>query len=398
MRPTNQFPDNYVTCFCPSCFEEICLGDCQIISAIDGSIIKHVPTMPDEREYARVNPEPLTGRYALQQAQRKCYNCDYLLPFNIELVPSFIIAVVGDPFSGKSHFITALLYQLYQWMNQLDRHRAQLLCLTEDVEADYKKNLNDLFGAQQMLGHTTPAVGPIAPLIYELSIGSNSFLKKEVRRCNIMIYDTSGEDFKKNNRLVQYGKFALHAGAFIFVADPVPIEPIFRSLDSSRLSNYAQLDLNYRNGRRPVEIVKSVMATVQRYRHTLNTTTRYPLSDVPVAIMVSKADLLYYFLPNREYSLKSFKRSPEYGIKVDFGDINQVDRDVRKMLRDYEQGDLFATINLINNDVKGNIRFFASTATGQPPDTNGQFLYAHPYRCIDPLLWILHQVGVLGRM
>src|SRR5437870_622087 len=99
----------YVTCVCPSCFEVIYLGECRILSGrTTGKVLKPAPNGWLQRQQARMDVEPLNGpKYTLELARRECYNCNYLLPSNIELVESVTIVVVGDTFSGKSHYIAA---------------------------------------------------------------------------------------------------------------------------------------------------------------------------------------------------------------------------------------------------------------------------------------------------
>src|SRR2546428_13646817 len=93
----------YVKCVCPSCFNDVFLGECRIVSGVtSGKVLK----TPSKGTFARMNVERLDGpKYTLELARRECSECGYHLPENIEVVPSVTLAVVGDPFSGKSHYI-----------------------------------------------------------------------------------------------------------------------------------------------------------------------------------------------------------------------------------------------------------------------------------------------------
>src|SRR5947209_18811012 len=132
----------YVKCVCPSCFEEIYLGECAIVSGITtGKVLK----APSKGPLARMRVEPLGGRkYALELARRKCTNtqCGYLLPYNIEVVPSLTLVVVGDIFSGKSHYIAALIHQIKsEWIGI--GGFARFNCLTPEIEKEYTQEYFD---------------------------------------------------------------------------------------------------------------------------------------------------------------------------------------------------------------------------------------------------------------
>src|SRR6266576_1864955 len=128
----------YVKCMCPSCFEEIYLGECRIISGrTSGKVLK----APSKGPLARMRVEPLDGRkYTLELARRECPECGYPLPSNIELVPSVTLAVVGDTFSGKSHYIAAIRHQIKaDWMGNANGF-ARFRCLTPEVKHAYTQD------------------------------------------------------------------------------------------------------------------------------------------------------------------------------------------------------------------------------------------------------------------
>src|SRR5579864_6490346 len=163
--------DLAVKCVCPACFSEIYLAECRIVSGITrGKVLK----TPPKGIFTRMRkPEPLDGRaYTLELAHRECPVCDYLLPPNIESVQSITLVVVGDTFSGKSHYIAALIHQLKtDWVRNATGF-ARFTCLTQDVEKDYIKNyFEPLFIQQQVLVKTPLAQHPYAkPLIYNLTV------------------------------------------------------------------------------------------------------------------------------------------------------------------------------------------------------------------------------------
>src|SRR5436309_2848184 len=97
---------------CPYCSAVFYPGECAIISRTTGAILEPAP-QGDARLTARFWVKSLVGaKYVQKFASRQCPNCGKALPYNIELVDNIMIAVVGDTFSGKSHYIAALVHEL----------------------------------------------------------------------------------------------------------------------------------------------------------------------------------------------------------------------------------------------------------------------------------------------
>ena len=200
-----------------------------------------------------------------------------------------------------------------------------------------------------------------------------------------MIYDASGEDFGVEGRLVQFARFIFNASAFVFVADPVTMVPIFKQLPPQLQAELqSAFNLAHAKIRRAVEGLNSVIDLFERY-HGIPDGSSLP--DTPIAVMLSKADLLKYIHLPYDYS---FLMNPQYGGSVDLRDIDIVDQEVRNLLRTYKQGDLLAATRRFEK-----VKFFATSATGEPPNETGHFTKVKPCRCLDPVLWILHQFGII---
>ena len=369
----------FVKCVCPSCFAEINLGECRILSRrTSGKVLKN----PSKNPLARLNVEPLDGPYyTTELACRECYECKYLLPSNIERVPSIILVVVGDVASGKSHYLASFIHQLKtEWINNATGF-VSFECLTPDVENDYINNyFEPLFVHQKALALTSRGTSPYArPLIYELAVAQSP--RHPVTSTNLMIYDTSGEDYEAEDRLVNFARFVLNTTAFIFAVNPVAIDAVFRNLDPA-LKARPQLQAQYTQGRkrRLAERLNAIMSIYGRF-HGHAKGSR--LHQTPVAVMVSKSDLLPH--------TSTVMHAPYYGGGVDLQDIATIDEEVRNLLQQYyAQGDLIASTSRL-----AKVKFFATSATGGPPDAYDNFTHVKPLRCLDPVLWILHELGII---
>src|SRR6266571_2928300 len=102
----------YIKRICPNCIQEFYPGDCDIVSATNPNTILRAAARSGWRMHlARINPMPIARDLVLKLGRRRCPNCGYLLPSNVEQVENISIAIVGDTFSGKSHYIGALIHQ-----------------------------------------------------------------------------------------------------------------------------------------------------------------------------------------------------------------------------------------------------------------------------------------------
>lgn len=371
-----------VTCVCPACFNEIYLGECRILSGkTSGKVLK----TPSKGWFSRMHVEPLDGRaYTLELARRECPACLYLLPPNIERVPSITLVVVGDNLSGKSHYIASLIYQLKtEWLTNATGF-ARFSCLTQDVEQYYiREYFEPLFTQQRVLQKTNLATNPYAkPLIYNLTVGQSR--RHPTTEANLIIYDAAGEDFVSEARLVEFSGFVLNTTAFIFVADPFTMTPIFQFFPPDLQDNLRPV-FSLLRGSRAAERLSDIISVYERFHKEPKGAS---LPNTPIAVMVSKSDLFKSFNPPDMYR---FMTNPSYGKGIDLQDIDTVDGEVRQLLQKYQQGDLLRATDRFKR-----LKFFATSSTGAPPDENGQLAHVEPCRCLDPVLWILHQLGIIA--
>lgn len=365
---------------CPYCTQEFYPGECRVVSGIDGSEIDPAPQTWMQRMRARRNPMPLLGpKYTRRLAARECPNpnCRKLLPHNIESVDMRSIVVLGDIFSGKSHYLAALIRQIEDGQIRNPNGRISFMCLTPDVLRKYDSYYIDtLFNKKQQLDATQPETirdKPKEPLIFELSVRKS--LDHPPRKINLVFYDASGEDYADPTRLVIFSTYVLSASAIIFLADPISMPNILNSLPD-HLQNQPV------TGRRASFVLSQAIDLLERDRG-------FSLRNIPIAVALSKSDLLkilkraterYHFLTNP---------AGNYSSGVDLKDLQVVDAEVRKLLETY--GDQA----LIDATQTWDVQFFAVSATGNAPDPNGLYPAVTPIRCLDPVLWILLKLGII---
>lgn len=372
----------YIKRICPSCLQEFLPGDCDIVSrtTIDpntntNKVLKSAPKSGWQQRMARLYPETIKGKYILDLACRKCPNCGYLLPDNIEQAENLTIAIVGDTFSGKTHYIATLINHMKKGDMQHVNRFASLDCLTEKVENEYMRDvIKPLVEDKQSPAPNQRAVDANRePLIYELVLSPSP--EHAPRRINLIFYDIAGEDLVIKERLVTFGRYVFSADAVIFIADPNSILGIYNELPEFLRKKSAV-------GRDNSAVLTAITNLLRRFR------TGSSLNTLPIAITLSKADLLKQLLSvNHQYR---FLQRPIYGGNLDLKDINTVDGEVRLLLENFGERLLLQSTQ---NFAK--VKFFAVSATGYAPNEKGIYPRIDPCRCLDPFLWILYELKMI---
>jgi hypothetical protein len=178
--------------------------------------------------------------------------------------------------------------------------------------------------------------------------------------------------------MVQFSRYVFSASAIIFLADPNSMSEINKLLPPFLQNSVA-------TGRTSSAVLNSIIQLIESYR---GDDAGARLSSMPIAITVAKSDLLKQ-LTSVQYQYH-FLKKPGYDGILNLQDLKIVDREVREMLADYGERPLLATTQNFSK-----VHFFATSATGYAPDKNGVYPRVEPCRCLDPILWILYELGIL---
>lgn len=191
----------------------------------------------------------------------------------------------------------------------------------------------------------------------------------------MIFYHGAGEDYGDLGRLLRVSRYVLNANGIIYLADPTSMPEIHRQLPGSY----------------PPRASSNVLSQlIPLFMRQFGMGSESPFSSIPIAITLSKSDLLKYLVySNKPYY---FLSSPKNGYSgsIDLQDLQTVDTEVRKLI--YDHGDRM--LLQIARGLKA--QFFAVSATGYPPDSNGNYPSIEPHRCLDPFLWILYQLGIIN--
>lgn len=361
------------TVVCPHCHEKIHPGECRVVSTV---AYKNLPPGTPIHEattgfFSRAFVTPLSGpEYTRYGAVRVCPRCDRTLPSNIERVKSYTIAIVGDSTSGKSHYIASCIHQLQQNQGyKLIGYNA--IVGLGNTDLTYNNEYYALVYQNKKKVQPTQAGIQPEPLIYELVFPGKSV--------NLLFYDASGEDMVNAGQMVQYGHYILNASAIIFLADPmampgvVPFVPDhIKQLQPPRTLGAAQA-------------LNRIIYTFKQGRG-LN---QGDMVDIPIAITISKSDLLDFV--EQTSNLPLFLKDATDSNRLDTGQFGVISQQVQDRLFRYGDSVLIRASKMFTRS-----SFFAVSATGKSSDSNDEFQVIEPRRCLDPLLWVLWQLGIIN--
>lgn len=366
---------------CPYCFESFHPGDCAIVSSINGSadgsykILKPAPQGFWQQRLARLRVPPLTGPgYAFELAQRQCPLCKRLLPPNIELADNYIIALVGNQAAGKTHFIASSIQELINPVVMQAMGVSQVRPLSQEVELKYRREYYDAIHVEKRALPPNPPGRPYEPLIYVLNFSKES---QRARPVNLIFYDVAGEEFSDPVTLIDYAKFIFHANAMIVLTDPLTIEGIANHIHPK-----------YRRSPQDLALSRGDVLTwiVPHYQQYLGT----KVISIPTAITLSKSDLLEFLPRSSAFFTQPSYRNPSRR-KILRSEFDRIDADVEEVLHKYG-----GMTQIQWKSQFSNARFFAVSATGWPEDpATGVYPAIEPIRILDPLLWILSELGVI---
>lgn len=375
------FTHPFANKLCPLCFETFHLSDALIGSRTTGKILVnrsskslfrgwYVPGLSENNQFIGQDP------------RRLCPRCRQHLPTKIDYMSNELIAIVGSTAAGKSHYITTLINELRTrpFLSQVGCR--PLVSAEQETDDTYDKDyFQPLYGRQEELPPTTSRARGQAPRPLMFQLIHPHPLSFRTQRLNLVFFDTAGEDVADSNVLgAVYNRYITRASGIILFIDPLQVTTIGSALSSSGGTSIAI------DGKRSTDKVIERMIRV-----FLQQTSMKPGDPIaiPTALVLSKADMLWNH-PGVSRSSPLFQESlHEHGFDVQ--DHAALEREIVGLLE--QSGG-----NAILAQAKANFKrfsFFAVTATGCSADPQShQFPTVQPKRCVDPLLWILWQLGM----
>lgn len=372
MKKYTQGPPKEIICPHPRCFESFPLSALRFRDSKGNVYPPHRSLFARFQRLPRMFAHGPNGEKLLDKV---CPRCEGRLPYTAGEQTDVIIGLVGAKFSGKSHFVAALLDRLEGPVGQA--FDASLMHIDDTTVTRRTRE----FQEPLCNGLELPVTDPDAPpLLYNFTVTGQGH-HGGYRHVTLVLCDTAGENFDKQDDITERTKYLSCASGLIFVVDPLQTTPVRQALPATGKLPNQMTTPNVILGRVVQELTRRGLIDVDSRGRKRKLAT-------PVAIAFAKCDTLrdaYVIDPHCLWS-QDIRHAGCYDLSLH--------NDVNGMFSEYmHQWDL-AAWNTIRTHFD-NFAFFGVSATGCASDEKGRYARIAPWRVEDPLLWLLYQLGVI---
>jgi hypothetical protein len=308
--------------------------------------------------------KPLTDFPAGLLARRVCHfpDCGQLLPPDLDERQAHILSVVGLNAAGKTYYLATALTEA---TNGSGLDAAGFLEFEPDEETAqrfFTDYYSEVYRDNRLLLPTRERSGA-----HQESLNFRTRIDGG-RPMLVMTHDVAGETLMNFAKRAQDASFLRRSSAVIFLVDPLEFDAVRehahdqvqgRTIHQRDLLAATLRELEFAPGRR----------------------------QVPVAVVISKADLLEPFLPDGFPLLGPAPRRRGQTEEDWLADLKQTSAVVREVLLELGQGRLVRAAESF-----GDVSFHAVSALGGRPAPGGP-IRPNPRRVLDPLALVLWRLS-----
>lgn len=331
--------------------------------------------MPMRKRFARL---PALERLGGGLPSRPRYTCDrgHTLPPDLFVIGVLPIALLGLSQSMKTHYLAALSYQLlYEPIDAvtiLPNETAMKFSSTEESHERLRRDyIEPLFREKRVLSPTDRPLDlaydePVRdPVTLELEAARAHPLNPWEKRTYLSLYDAPGEMFMLQRDQRVYAPYMADPAGVLLFLDVASLPKVREQLAGSG-------ELPEENSLMDPYVITAASGTMRDWR-------RLQRADIPLSVIVSRADLLLSAPGFADYR-RFLGGEPLLDDEADGAAHDFVKRYARGIAVEVEA--LFG----------GNVRYFFASATGCSP-VDDKFPHVTPWGCLGPLLWALQQSG-----
>ena len=319
-----------------------------------------------------------------------CPNCHSSLDREMMKDDSSVISIIGGPGSGKTNYITVLIWELLKKSYTFDASIQVITCgdymdgVTPYTTAHrYKKDFYNLLFEKHICHASTQKENKenMIPLIYRLTIGEDTKGRGKGKSVFLVFYDTAGESFFSNDNIAQYARFLKHSAGIIFLLDTWGIAEIQNN--DTQISQKKPLRFNL--------ILDNLLEYLQ---NKMKENEQVEFKRKPIALSFSKIDTV---LNNNKYDLPGLGMNKNSSFlteknQISLKDLSSMHTGLNSELRNWGENQFLRNVKYKLGE---KVRFFGFSALGQMPSGPQTNIVTaiQPYRVLDPLVWILYELG-----
>jgi GTPase SAR1 family protein len=340
---------------CPVCLDYFDWREDELFEYLDGAL-----------RWEKVDLSTINNKVKRDDIRSRCYvrcpnpssdgTAPHYLPVALkDYGRPIVIGMVGRGSAGKTHLLVAMIHEAL---------RGDLGCYGITFEPADRVHHSafqleiEKFLAGSPLDTTDELLEEFAD--YLLVRTSSNRVRP------LIFFDVAGEDFVRVGEGGRGARFMLGATALMFVDDPARAIPHLRTNGSSAGSGVVTEN-------------KTFSAALARLR------VHAKLADLPVAVVLTKADELRY-----EYPVDHWLRRRDIGRPLSAGQFRDESRDVYGFLDRYGARPMLSAFETFP---RGTLHFVS--ATGIRKDLNRYPRGVKPARVLQPLLALLLMLGVI---
>ncbi|MFZ1220286.1 MAG: hypothetical protein WAO00_13405 [Chthoniobacterales bacterium] len=320
-----------------------------------------------------------------------CPVCHTKLPYLTGHYEELMLGIIGAKESGKSHYVAMLIELIRKQMT--GDFNCTLSHANEVTPFRFRIDFHDhLFRNRRTIPATLPGAqgGAVKePLIYYLSFSGKTSLTRTMevvtrRRATadhditkvatLEFFDTAGEDLDSEDTMRRENRYIFKSRGLVLLLDPLQLDPVREQLEG-------KVPLPGKNTEND-EIVDRVMRLVRK-------ANKLALNDkikIPLAVAFSKCDAIESLISAGNVALR-----PSWsGGVFDLTDFSAVNREMERLIDYWAPG--------LVGKIKKNFKyygFFAVSALGCAPNSDGNVPDLKPLRVLDPYLWLLAKNKVI---
>ena len=318
-----------------------------------------------------------------------CPECHNSLDKEMLQDDTSIISIIGGKSSGKTNYITVLIWELIKRGYTFDAIHEVVTCgdyvVGKNSYTTAYRYTNDFYNqlyekrkvhAPTEITETSKAYK--VPLIYRLTIGESSRGKGKGKSVFLVFYDTAGESFTSNERIHEYAEFLRNSAGIIFLLDTWGISALKPKIE--KITNEKPLPFDY------------IFENIKEYmRQKMTAKDREKFKSKPFAFAFSKIDTI---LTDKDFDINGLKMDMNSSFltdkKLSLSDLYGMHMGLNNFLIDCDESNFLKSLGTHFGE---KVTFFGFSALGQMPENGEVKQNIEPYRALDPLVWILYELG-----
>ena len=289
------------------------------------------------------------------------------------------LALLGARSSGKSNYIAVLVNEIKNNMSWT--YNCSLTACDDTSDQNYKSMYWNRVYKEKSVMDATASNDDTGPLIFSLDFYAKGKTGKIDQSILLPLYDTAGENMEREESIAERVNYIRYAGGIILLLDPFEIEEVCESVKGS-------------SGVKIPDTTSEAETILERIRNLLQRDGNAKSGiDVPIAVVVTKLDLLLnhtpYILPDNPLRMPSRHSEGAFCLS----EQEAINRSIENLLKTFANNSGGRNANLRNMlqllDSFKYHAFFACSSFGFAPENTKLHQNIQPIRVLDPLLWLL---------